>query len=133
MVDYKAPDAVEKLRELGPYKYLFTASGDPLSQQALASLLPDGGKFASVLGGEVEFPSNVERVYKPFSQAAQRDENHEWREWWYNEYLPEVLRNDLMDSITYTKVAGGLGALQQASTDVFEGKVRGKLIINPQE
>ena len=85
MVDYKAADTVEKLRKLGPYKYLFTASGDPTSQQALASLLPDGGRFASVLGGDVELPSNVERVYKPFSQAAQLDENHEWRDWWYKE------------------------------------------------
>lgn len=133
MVDYKAADTVEKLRKLGPYKYLFTASGDPTSQQALASLLPDGGRFASVLGGDVELPSNVERVYKPFSQAAQFDENHEWRDWWYKDYLPEVLHKNLIDSVSYTKVTGGLGALQQASTDVFEGKVRGKVIVNPQE
>lgn len=81
----------------------------------------------------MELPSNVERIYKPFSQAAQFDENHEWREWYYKNYLPEVLRNNLVESDTYTKVPGGLGALQQASKDVFDGKVRGKLIINPQE
>lgn len=82
VIDYKAVDAVDQLRKMGPYKYLFSASGDAASQKALASLLPDGGRFASVLGGDVDFPSNVERVYKPFSQAAQLDKNHEWRSWW---------------------------------------------------
>lgn len=133
IVDYKAADAVDQLRKLGPYKYLFTASGDPASQKALASLLPDGGKFASVLGGEVDLPSNVERVYKPFSQAAQRDENVEWRNWWYREYLPKVFQGNMVEPIRFTKVSGGLGALQKASKDVFEGKVRGKIIVNPQE
>lgn len=92
-----------------------------------------GGQFASVLGGEVDLPSNVERVYKPFSQAAQLEENHEWRDWWYGEYLPKVLQKGLIEPISYTKISGGLGALQQASKDVFEGKVRGKVVIDPQE
>lgn len=135
MIDYKAADAVDRLRQLGPYKYLFTASGDPASQKALASLLEaqGGGEFASVLGGEVELPSNVQRVYRAFSQAAQQEEYSDWRAWWYREYLPKVLREGLVETVKYTKVPGGLGALQQASTNVFEGKVRGKLIVDPQE
>ncbi|KAJ4288476.1 hypothetical protein N0V90_011712 [Kalmusia sp. IMI 367209] len=132
VIDYKAADAVDELRKLGPYKYFFSASGDPASQNALASLTPNG-RFASVLGGDIDLPSNVERVYKPFSQAAQLEEHRGWRDWWYGEYLPEVLRKGLVDPVNFTKVAGGLGALQQASTDVFEGKVRGKVIVNPQE
>ena len=109
-------------------------SGDPASQKALASLLqPNGGRFASVLGGDVELPSNVERVYRPFSQAAQKEENSEWRAWWYREYLPKVLQEKLVESVKYTKKDGGLTALQQASRDVFEGKIRGKVVINPQE
>lgn len=134
VIDYKAPDAVDRLRELGPYKYLFTGSGDPASQKALAQLLqPQGGRFASVLGGDVELPSNVERVYQPFSQAAQKEENGEWRAWWYREYLPKVLREKLVEPVKYTKKDGGLAALQQASAEVFEGKIRGKVVINPQE
>lgn len=133
MIDYKAADAVEQLRQLGPYKYLFSASGDPASQKALASLLPNGGRFGSTLGGDVEMPANVERVYMPFSQAAQLDENHEWRDWYYGEYLPGVLHEGRVEPVDYTKVSGGLEALQQASKEVFEGKVRGKVIINPQE
>ena len=35
--------------------------------------------------------------------------------------------------VSYTKVDGGLAALQTAGQDVFDGKVRGKLIIGPQE
>ncbi|CAO2652627.1 Nn.00g009100.m01.CDS01 [Neocucurbitaria sp. VM-36] len=84
VVDYKASDVLEQLRALGPYEYLFTASGDPLSQQTLAKLLEsNGGKFASVLPATMGLPENVEIVYSAFSQAAQKDEYGEWRDWWY--------------------------------------------------
>lgn len=134
VVDYKDADAVAKLRSLGPYKYLFTASGDAASQKAMASLLePTGGSFASVLPGAVELPSNVKLIYTAFSQAAQQEEHFEWRDWWYQEYLPKVLSEGLVEPVQFTKVEGGLLALQQASQDVFDGKIRGKLVINPQE
>jgi len=134
VIDYKAADAVDRLRRLGPFKYIFTASGDAASQQSLAALLqPGGGRFASVLGGQVDLPSNVERVYTAFSQAAQREEHSAWRDWWYGKYLPKVLQEGLVEPTKYSKVSGGLAALQQASTDVFEGRVRGKLVVNPQE
>ena len=133
VVDYKDPNVVDKLRELGPYKYLFTASGDGVSQKALASLLDDGGRFASVLGGDVQLPSNVERVYLPFSQAAQHAEHSQWRDWYFKEYLPKVLQEDLLEAVKYTKREGGVTALQQASADVFEGKVRGKIVVDPTE
>ena len=134
VIDYKAPDVAEQLRALGPYKYMITASGDAPSQKALAALLqPEGGRFASVLGGEVELPSNVERVYLAFSQVVQRDEHSEFRAWWYGEYIPKVLQQSLVDAVQFTKRDGGLAALQQASADIFEGKVRGKVVVNPQE
>ncbi|KAH7071597.1 oxidoreductase domain-containing protein [Paraphoma chrysanthemicola] len=133
VVDYKSADVVERLRELGPYKYLFTASGDAASQKALAALLPNGGKFASVLPGAAELPQGVEIVYTAFSQAAQKEEYGDWRDFWYQQYLPEVLAKNLVEPVKFTKVDGGLAALQQANQDVFDGKVRGKLVINPQE
>ncbi|KAH7066866.1 chaperonin 10-like protein [Paraphoma chrysanthemicola] len=133
VVDYKSADVVERLRELGPYKYLFTASGDAASQKALAALLPNGGKFASVLPGAAELPQDVEIVYTAFSQAAQKEEYSDWGNFWYQQYLPEVLAKDLVEPVKFTKVDGGLAALQQANQDVFDGKVRGKLVINPQE
>lgn len=134
IVDYKAADAVEQLRKLGPYKYFFTASGDAASQRALASLLDrKGGKFASVLPGAVELPPNVDIVYTAFSQAAQKQELGDWRAWWYQEYLPTILLSKDLVEVKYTKVGGGLSALQQASQDVFDGKVRGKLIVNLQD
>jgi hypothetical protein len=133
VVDYKSADVVEQLRQQGPYKYLFTASGDVASQRALTALLPNGGKFASVLPGEIDLPPNVQLVYTAFSQAAQREEHFAWRTWWYQDYLPEVLTKGLVEPVKFTKVQGGLAALQQANQDVFDGKVRGKLVINPQE
>lgn len=134
VIDYKSADAIDRLRDLGPYKYLFTASGDSASQKAMATLLePTGGKFASVLPLNIDLPANVEIVYTAFSQAAQKEEYSSWRDWWYQRYLPKVLEEELVEAVKFTKVEGGLSALQQASQDVFDGKVRGKLVLNPQE
>jgi len=134
VVDYRTADVVDKLRQFGPYKYLLTASGDAASQKALATLLqPAGGKFASVLPNTAELPSNVEMVYNAFSQAAQEEKYSGWRDWWYQDYLPEALSKGLVESVRFTKVDGGLRALQQASEDVFNGKVKGKLVVDPQE
>jgi NADPH:quinone reductase-like Zn-dependent oxidoreductase len=132
VIDYKSTDVVEKLSKLGPYKYLFTTSGDAGSQKAMRALLPDGGRFASVLPIGIEVPPNLEVVYTAFSQAAQKDEYSDWRKWWYQKYLPEVLEKDLVEAVQFTKVQGGLAALQQANQDVFEAKIRGKLVVNPQ-
>jgi NADPH:quinone reductase-like Zn-dependent oxidoreductase len=131
--DYKSADVVEQLREQGPFKYLFTASGDAASQKALIALLPNGGRFASVLPAETELPSNVEIVYTAFSQAAQKEELNDWKTWWYQKYLPDVLTNNRVEPVKFTKLDGGLAALQQANQDVFDGKARGKLVINPLE
>ncbi|KAH7406748.1 oxidoreductase domain-containing protein [Phaeosphaeria sp. MPI-PUGE-AT-0046c] len=133
VIDYKSADVVEQLRQQGPFKYLFTASGDGSSQKALAELLPSGGKIGSVLAAGTELPANIEIVYAAFSQAAQKDEYSNWRAWWYQEYLPKVLANNLVETAKFTQVEGGLASLQQANQDVFDGKVRGKLVINPQE
>jgi NADPH:quinone reductase-like Zn-dependent oxidoreductase len=133
VIDYKSADVLEQLRQQGPYKYLFTASGDAVSQKALVALLPDGGKFASVLPSGIELPPNIQIVYTAFSQAAQKEEYRVWKTWWYQEYLPKVLAEGLLEPVKFMKVEGGLAALQQANQEVFDGNVRGKLVINPQE
>lgn len=133
MIDYKSVDVVEQLRQQGPYKYLFTASGDATSQKSLAALLPNGGRFASVLPAGTELPPNVEIVYTAFSQAVQKEEYSEWKTWWFQKYLPEVLAEDLVEAVKFTKLEGGLAALQQANQDVFDGKIRGRVVIDPQE
>ena len=43
------------------------------------------------------------------------------------------LVSDSISTVSYTKVDGGLVALQKACQYVFDGKVRGKLVIDPQE
>lgn len=134
VLDYSAADVVAQLAALGPYAYVLTASGDALSQSSISTLLqPAGGRFASVLPLSNTLPANVEIVYTAFSQAAQKDEYAEWREWWYGTYLPQVLSEESVEAVKYKKVEGGLKPLQSASQDVFEGKVRGKVVIDPQE
>jgi hypothetical protein len=124
------------LKALGPFKYLYSTSGDPASQQALATLLqPHGGKFASTMGGDVQLPENVERIYEFFGNVTQKEgSNFEgFAKWWYSEYLGKVISDSSIEPTPITKVAGGLGSLQQAADDMLDGKIRGKPVINPQE
>jgi hypothetical protein len=38
----------------------------------------------------------------------------------------------MIQPVKFTKEEGGLSALQQVSQDVFDGKVKGKLVLDPQ-
>lgn len=136
VIDYRAPTILADLRAHGPFTYLMTCSGDALSQSTITELLsPTGGRFASVLplSAGVDLPANVEIVYTAFSQAAQKEDYAAWRDWWYRTYLPSVLASNTGSPIKFTKVDGGLSALQMASQDVVDGKVRGKILVDPQE
>jgi NADPH:quinone reductase-like Zn-dependent oxidoreductase len=136
VLDYKSPTIISDLRSLGPYKFLFTTSGDPTSQKALAELLqPDGGKFASTLKGEVNLPSNVERIYETFSTTTQKEgpKFEKFRQWWYEDYLPKVIQEHTIEATAFEKRAGGLQGIQKAADDVLEGRAKAKLILNPQE
>jgi len=137
VLDYKSPTIVDDLRALGPYAYLFTASGDPASQHAIADILqPKGGKFASVLPGiDVELPSNVEKIYDRFSSAAQKEGPvfEQFSRWWYGDYLAKAIRDRKIEPAAFERRAGGLRAIQKAADDVLGGTLKAKLVLNPQE
>lgn len=136
VLDYKSPNIVNDLEALGPFKYMYTTSGDAISQQALATLLqPEGGKFASTLGGAVKLPENVERVYEFFGNVTQKEgpKFEEFAKWWYGEYLGKVIVDGSVEPTAFTKVAGGLKNLQAAADAMLDGKIKGKPILNPQE
>ncbi|KAF3039358.1 hypothetical protein E8E12_005991 [Didymella heteroderae] len=136
VLDYRSTTILADLRAHGPFTYFLTCSGDALSQRTIIDLLsPTGGRFASVLplSTGVELPANVDMVYAAFSQAAQKNEYAAWRNWWYRTYLPSMLASSAASPVAFTKVDGGLLALQKASQEVFDAKVRGKVIIDPQK
>jgi NADPH:quinone reductase-like Zn-dependent oxidoreductase len=137
VLDYKSPTIIDDLRALGPYTYFFTASGDAVSQKAIAELLqPNGGKFASVLPGkDVELPSNVERIYEVFNSVAQKEGPvfEKFSKWWYGDYLAKAIRDRVIEPAAFEKRPGGLRAIQKAADDVLEGRAKAKLVLNPQE
>jgi NADPH:quinone reductase-like Zn-dependent oxidoreductase len=136
VLDYKSPGIVKELLALGPFKYMYTTSGDAISQQALATLLqPEGGKFASTLGGDVELPQNVERIYEFFGNVTQKEgpQFEDFANWWYGEYLGKVIVDGSIEPTAFTKIPGGLAALQSAADGMLDGKIRGKPILNPQD
>ena len=136
VLDYKSPNIIEELRSLGPFKFMFTASGDPVSQNALAELLkPNGGKFASTLPKKVDLPDNVELIYNTFSATTQKEgpEFEKFAKWWYGEYLGKAITDHIIEPTPFQKRAGGLAAIQKAANDTLEGSVKAKLVINPQE
>lgn len=132
--DYRDPEVVAHLRSHRPFRYLFSASGDAVSHKAFAQLLePDGGRFASVLPVQVKVPSNVEGIYTAFSMTTQTEGHEAFRNWWYGAYLPRVLSSGSVEPVALIERIGGLSALQEASKAVSDGKVKGKVIINPSE
>lgn len=133
VLDYKSPDIEPELRSLGPFEFMMTASGDPASQQMIGELLqPAGGRFASTLGGNVELPENVERIYEMFEATAQRPQFADFGKWWYTDYLPKAISGGV-EPAPIEKRSGGLKAIQAAGEDVLEKKSNRKIFLNPQE
>lgn len=135
VLDYKDPDIVKKLREIGPFKYMYTTSGDAASQKALASLLgPEGGKFASTLGGDVELPKNVERVYEFFGNVTMKEgpQFEVFSKWWYSVYLPKAISGGIQPT-PFKEIPGGLSVLQSSADAMLAGSIRGKPIVCPQD
>lgn len=97
--DYKDDDIVSKLKEVGPYGFIMTASGDARSANPLSEILqPGGGTFASVRpqSDEMHLAGNVHLVYDSFSMIAQKPENTAFMEWWYHTYLPNALAGNVI-------------------------------------
>lgn len=133
--DYKDDEIVSKLKSLGPYDYIMTASGDATSANAISEVLqPEGGTFASVRAqsDEMKMPKNVQLVYDAFSMSTQKPENGVFTEWWYRDYLPGALGGNVTPT-PLEKRAGGLNRIQDACTDVLEGHSPKKLVLDPWE
>jgi len=133
VIDYHSPTIVEDIRSHGPFKFILNAVGNPESHMAIAALIyPPGGSYASVLPAQ-NLPENVKAIYTSFSMSVQKDEHKEFRDWWYGEYFTKVLAEGKIEPPRSVKREGGLKVLQQASRDVFEGKVKEKVVIDPTE
>ena len=133
--DYKDDEIVSKLKSLGPYDYIMTASGDTTSANAISEVLqPEGGTFASVRAqsDEMKMPKNVQLVYDAFSMSTQKPENGDFTEWWYGDYLTGALGGKVTPT-PLEKRAGGLNRIQDACTDVLEGHSPKKLVLDPWE
>ncbi|KAI3003071.1 hypothetical protein CBS147346_5536 [Aspergillus niger] len=135
VLDYKDDEIVSKLENLGPYDYIMTASGDAKGASAISEILqPNGGTFASVRAqsNEMKLAKNVSLVYDFFSMTTQKPENSDFTEWWYNDYLPGALEGKV-NPTPLEKRTGGLNSIQEACTDVLEGRSPKKLVLNPQD
>lgn len=112
-----------------------TASGDAKGANAISEILqPNGGTFASVRAQsqEMNLAKNVRLVYDFFSMTTQKPENSDFTEWWYNDYLPGALEGKVTPT-PLEKRTGGLNSIQEACTDVLEGRSLKKLVLNPQD
>ena len=81
----------------------------------------------------MNLPSNVELVYEFFAQATQKPQFKDFADWWYGEYLPKVIKENLVEPTPVEKRTGGLAAIQRAADDVATGVAKKKLVLNPQE
>ncbi|KAK2753491.1 hypothetical protein FQN54_007881 [Arachnomyces sp. PD_36] len=135
VLDYKDDQIVDKLKQLGPYDFVMTASGDANGASAISDTMqPKGGRFASTRpkNEEMRLADNVELHYDAFSLATQKAENAAFTAWWYGDYLPVALSGGVTPT-PLEKRSGGLYAVQEACEDVIAGRSPKKLILNPQE
>ncbi|GAQ44580.1 hypothetical protein AtubIFM56815_004748 [Aspergillus tubingensis] len=135
VLDYKDDEIVSKLKSLGPFDYIFTASGDAKSANDISDILqPNGGRFASVRAQskEINLAQNVDLIYDFFSMTTQKEKYGDFTEWWYREYLPGALGGNVTPT-PLEKRPGGLNSIQEACTDVLEGRSPKKLVLNPQD
>lgn len=133
MMDYKDEQIVSKLKALGPYDYVMTASGDAKGATAISDILqPEGGQFASTRpeNNEMTLASNVKLLYDFFSMTTQKEENGDFTRWWYDEYLPMALAGGVVPT-PLEKRSNGLSGVQKACDDVLAGRSSKKLVLNP--
>jgi NADPH:quinone reductase-like Zn-dependent oxidoreductase len=133
VLDYKDDKIVEKLRELGPYDFVMTASGDAKGATAISDILqPAGGKFVSTRAksDEMRLGDNVSLLYDFFSMATQKAENAAFTSWWYGDYLPAALAGGVTPT-PLEKRPGGLSGIQAACEDVLAGRSTKKLVLSP--
>ena len=134
VLDYKDDQVVSKVKRLGPYDFVMTASGDAKGANAISDILqPAGGKFASTRpkSEEMNLAGNVSLIYEFFSMTTQAPENADFTKWWYNDYLPVALAGGVTPT-PLEKRPGGLRGVQEACSDVLEGRSPKKLVLNPQ-
>lgn len=64
--------------------------------------------------------------------TTQKEKYGDFTEWWYREYLPGALGGNVTPT-PLEKRPGGLNSIQEACTDVLEGRSPKKLVLNPQD
>ncbi|CAI7620640.1 unnamed protein product [Penicillium pancosmium] len=134
VLDYKDEQIVSKLRRLGPYDFIMTASGDAKGATAISDILqPVGGKFVSTRprSEDMDLAANISLLYDFFSMATQKAENADFITWWYGDYLPMALAGGVAPT-PLEKRPDGLYEVQKACDDVLAGKSPKKLVLNPQ-
>lgn len=134
MFDYKDDQSVSQLKRLGPYDFVLLASGDAKGANAINDILqPAGGKFVSTRpkSDGMNLDGNVSLIYDFLSMTTQKPENADFTKWWYDDYLPMALDRGVTPT-PLEKRPGGLRGVQEACTDVLEGRSSKKLILNPQ-
>ena len=134
VLDYNDEKIVPKLRGLGPYDFVVSASGDVKGANTISNILqPRGGKFGSTQPKKegMHLAPNVVLTYDIFSMATQKAENAEFTKWWYEDYLPMALAGGVKPT-PLEKRPGGLYRVQEACDDILQGRNVSELVFNPQ-
>lgn len=134
VLDYKDEQIISKLRQLGPYGFVMTASGDAKGASAISDILqPTGGRFVSTRpkSEDMHLAPNISLLYDFFSMSTQKMENMDFTTWWYSDYLPMALAGGVTPTPLENR-PGGLYGIQEACDDVLAGRSQMKLVLNPQ-
>jgi hypothetical protein len=125
---------VIELKSQGPYDAVFDAIGTPPVTALLAAMFGNkGGSYHTTLPpmGPEPIPANVAREFGGYTGLFDEDGNENIRKWFFEEYVPEGLKNGQVIPIDVIKKEGGLKSVQGV-LDIMLGVAGKRFTINPQ-
>lgn len=136
IIDHTLPHEklVIELRSHGPYDAVFDAIGTPPVTAVLVAMFGNKrGSYHTTLPpmGSEQIPTNVTREFAGYTGLFDEDENEHIRKWFFEEYVPEGLKNGQIIPICIIKKEGGLKSVQDV-LDIMLSVTGKRFTINPQ-
>jgi NADPH:quinone reductase-like Zn-dependent oxidoreductase len=137
VIDHTLPHEklVTELKSYGPYDAVFDAIGTPPVTAVLVAMFGDkGGLYHTTLPpmGPELIPTNVAREFAGYTGLFDEEENEDIRKWFFEEYVPEGLKNGQIIPIGIIKKDGGLRSVQEV-LDIMLSVGGKRFVVNPQQ
>lgn len=128
---------VNELVAEGPYDLVVDAISIPSTLRVTAAVLSaqGGGDVYALLPafGPETLPHGVTRKFDSWSVPLRDEKNAELLKWTFGSYLPRAVAKGKLVPLPTQKASGGLGGLNDALTELYNGVSGVKIVTHPWE